>query len=88
MRLVKYVVPLGLIGLALWLVLDAMTFALMPADPATGRAYGCYTAIELLIGAKSPSWIRTAEWIMALALVSGSVVICLALRRGVKKTAR
>ncbi len=50
MRIVKYVVPLGLIGLSMWLFLNATTFALMPADPATGRAYGCYTAIELLIG--------------------------------------
>jgi hypothetical protein len=39
-----------------------MIFGLYRADPATGRAKGCYTSIELFLGLKTPSdWVRPVE---------------------------
>ncbi len=40
---------------------DSLTFALKPYDQVTGRARGCYTAVELALGLKGPPWIRPAE---------------------------
>jgi hypothetical protein len=34
----------------LWLLRDATTFALQPADPSIGRARGCYTSLDLVLG--------------------------------------
>jgi hypothetical protein len=55
------VIPIAAGLLAIFLLLDAGTYALMPADPASGRRYGCYTALELLIGVKEPSVIRSIQ---------------------------
>lgn len=56
--------------IGLWLLNDAMTFALL-ADPLTGRAKGCYTTIELFWGVKQPSAIRGAQFLVGVALAFG-----------------
>ena len=55
--MMRIITPLVLVvatlcGLAL--LDDAATFGLMPADPHTGRERGCYTWLDLLVGAKQP----------------------------------
>ncbi len=56
-----------LFGLGLWLFRDASILALAPHDPETGRARGCYTAIEEWLGLLEPSsWIRPAELIVGI----------------------
>jgi hypothetical protein len=60
---------LSIIGF--WLLNDAMTFALYAADPLSGRAYGCYTTIENLLGVKQPSAVRRAQSLMGVALAFG-----------------
>lgn len=68
------VVASGLL-VSLWLLNDAMAFGLHPADPATGRARGCYTSIELLFGLKTPSgWVRPVEFGIGIMLFIGSVI--------------
>lgn len=57
--------------IGLWLLNDAMTFALLADDPLTGRAKGCYTTIELLLGVKQPSAIRGAQFLIGVALAFG-----------------
>ena len=55
-----------------WLVLDFGTFGLVQGSP--DRADGCYTDLEMLIGAKSASpWTRAAEfWVGAALIIVGS----------------
>ena len=55
---------------AIFLLLDAGTYALRAADPASGRRSGCYTALELWIGVKEPSVIRTIQ-----PLLSGGLLV-------------
>lgn len=57
-----------LFTISIFLLIDANTFSLYPADNITGREYGCYTIVENLIGAKSPSIIRTAEYFAAIVI--------------------
>jgi|SRR5258705_11425192 hypothetical protein len=63
------IVLLSIIGL--WLLNDAMTFALYAADPLSGRARGCYTTIENLLGVKQPSAIRGVQSVTGIALAFG-----------------
>jgi hypothetical protein len=74
-------VPLPLIVVAcgllvsLWLLRDGMVFGLCKADPATGRARGCYTDIELLLVFKTPSsWVRPVELGVGVAMFLGSLI--------------
>jgi len=65
--------------LAGFLLQDALIFGLMPADPATGRGRGCYTALELALSLKRPTnWARPAEF--GLAFLSGvyglALIVC------------
>ena len=54
--------------LALWLLNDAMTFALHA--PSAGRAGGCYTTIEVWLDATQPDdRVRTAEFFSGLGLL-------------------
>jgi hypothetical protein len=39
----------------LLLVADSLTFSLRPADPATGRARGCYTWLDDALAVREPS---------------------------------
>jgi hypothetical protein len=38
-----------------WFINDALSFGLMPDDPTSGRASGCYTIVELWLGRLEPS---------------------------------
>jgi hypothetical protein len=68
------VIACGLL-LSLWLVQDAMIFGLHPADPATGRARGCYTRIELLFAMKAPSdWVRPVQFGAGVVIFLGSLI--------------
>ena len=72
--------------IGLFLLMDATTFALMAADPATGRPSGCFTAVELMLGITEPNGVREIEWLasigMLLALpVSGVRALARRLRR-------
>ncbi len=60
-----------------WLiVLDAFSYLLRPGDPSTGRMRGCYTAVELLFGAKEPSaFLRGAEQLVGGVLFVGVPLI-------------
>jgi hypothetical protein len=61
---------------SLWLLRDGMVFGLCKADPATGRARGCYTDIELLFAFKTPSsWARPVELGVGAAMFLGSLIV-------------
>ncbi len=71
---IALIVACGLL-VALWLLHDAMVFGLCKADPATGRARGCYTDIELLLAFKTPSsWVRPVELGVGAVMLLGSLV--------------
>ena len=75
-----------LFSISIFLFNDANTFSLYPADSFTGREYGCYTEIENFIGIKSPSIIRSIEYIAAILIF----IICLifsikTIKRNIKK---
>jgi len=55
-----------------FLFLDATTWALYAPDPAVGRAGGCLTAVEMLLGVSHPSAMRGAELLCAAALLLGT----------------
>ena len=76
---------LSIIGL--WLLNDAMTYALYAADPLSGRARGCYTAIEFLMGVKQPSAIRAAQSLMGAGFAFG-VPLALAARAAIRRRRR
>ena len=65
----RYLISTGMIMLAVWLLNDVNTFSLYPGDSAIGREYGCYTALEIWMGIKAPSWIRGAEFIAAFLMM-------------------
>lgn len=48
---------------------DATTYSLFPADLTTDRGYGCYTTVEQWVGVLKPSWIRSAQFVLALLLL-------------------
>jgi hypothetical protein len=63
----KTALSIAAVLLALWLLNDAMTFALYA--PSAGRAGGCYTAIEIRLGGTQPDdRVRTAELFSGLGL--------------------
>lgn len=75
-----------LLSISIFLFNDANTFSLYPADSITGREYGCYTEIENLIGIKSPSIIRSIEYLVVILIF----IICLifsikTIKRNIKK---
>ena len=75
-----------LFSISIFLFIDADTFSLYPADSITGREYGCYTEIENFIGIKSPSIIRSIEYLAAILIF----IICLifsikTIKRNIKK---
>ncbi len=77
-RYVKVLVAVLLWFAGVWLSGDSSTFALHHADPSTGRARGCYTAIEDALQLKQPSsWIRPAEQFAAAGLVLGLPLVVL-----------
>ena len=73
MRRIVHTMAVLVTGLvALWLLNDAMTFALYA--PWTGHRGGCYTAVELWLGVSEPhDAIREAEGLFGLSLLSAVV---------------
>jgi len=57
------------LAIGAFLFLDANTFVLMAADPATGRPKGCFTAVELMLGVSESSGIRGIEWLVSIGLL-------------------
>jgi hypothetical protein len=74
--LLKFLALTVLLLLAVSLLMDALAFALYPADPATGRARGCYTTLELLLGVKRPTeWARLTQFAVAGGIAVSCVVL-------------
>jgi hypothetical protein len=69
MRIVGIALAAAITIVSLWLLNDASTFALMAADPETGRARGCYTALERRLGVLEPSGVRDIETRVGLILL-------------------
>ncbi len=68
---------------ALWLFVDAHTFALRGADPVTGWARGCYTALDVWLGHLRPAdWTREVERVGSLMLFALSAYCGWRLVRG------
>ena len=54
---------------------DAMSYALMAADPQTGRVRGCYTVVDLWLGHLQPhNSVRQIQLLGSLVAVVGSVL--------------
>jgi hypothetical protein len=64
-------------GLSLWLIKDGFSYGLMPGDPVTGRAEGCYTAIEDWLGVMEPTPIRAVEQLLGAILFFGVPLVLL-----------
>ena len=76
MHKARYIILISLWLIAGWLLSDASLMALHPNDLATGRVHGCYTTLEIWTGMKHPSsWMRNIEWITALLILIGSLLI-------------
>ena len=68
--------------LAILLFRDATIYGLRKADPVTGRGRGCYTELEILLGAKSSTeWIRFAELAVAGVFVVAGIAAIITWRR-------
>jgi hypothetical protein len=85
LKILKYIIPALLLFIAFLIFMDASIYTLMPNDPISGRTMACYTTIELLFGAKHPTWIRGAEYIVALAMIPFSIFIFLFIGRITKR---
>lgn len=48
-------VALAVVILSAFAAYDALGFALVPADPASGRARGCYSTLERIAGVQKPT---------------------------------
>ena len=84
-RTAKPLAAIAAVLLALCLYIDSMTWSLSAADPISGRVRGCFTAIELWIGVSNPSWIRFAEFVVAVILLPAVLTTAIrALRRRVR----
>jgi len=57
------------------LLADSCIYALRPEEPEIGRQQGCYTALELALGLKSPSVVRYVEFLAAWVLLLGMPVL-------------
>ena len=65
---------LFLLCIGIYFMGDATSFALMAADPDTGRIEGCYTVIDLWLGNLQPrDSIRIVELLVSVAAVIASV---------------
>ncbi len=85
LKILKYIIPAFLLFIAFLIFMDASVYTLMPNDPISGRTFGCYTAIELFFGAKHSTWIRDAEYIVALAMIPFSIFIFFFMGRTAKR---
>jgi len=61
--------------LSIFLLADVSRKNLYGADPSTGRIFGCYSDLEILLGLKSPSgWIPPAEAAVGIVLLLGALI--------------
>ena len=68
-KILRALIAMVSILIATWLFMDASIFALAKPNPETGRARGCYTALELIFGAKQPvAWVRPVQFVISAAL--------------------
>lgn len=59
-----------------WLITDATTFSLYPADPIKGRIHACFTDVEIWLGHLEPSsWIRLAEFGLGIIMFISAISI-------------
>ena len=75
-----------MILISVCLFVDSTTFALMASAPDSGRDRGCYTFVERLLGLTSPSWIRTAEFVLSPVVLLLSLPVYLLIRAKGQKT--
>ena len=55
---------------------DSSAYSLSPSDPSSGRAKGCYTLVDLAVGATMPTvWARPLEFLLGVTSVAMSVAI-------------
>jgi len=86
MKIGKYIFLLIWEIIALLLYFDTQMFALSVANTTTGRQYGCYTILELLIGVKEPSSIRGIQEILSIVFILlGIILFSLFLITDIKK---
>jgi hypothetical protein len=56
-----------------WLAADSLTFSLAPTDRVAGRARGCYTFTENMLGSKEPSdGVRIGQGVVGLLMGFGT----------------
>ena len=78
----KRIIGAGLLfALAVCLLWDGTSNVLIGRDPATGRKMGCYTRLELLLGATTPGYGRIVELAGAIGLVGYGVFMLWRTRR-------
>ena len=78
-NLARLILIIACLLLAGCLFLDAACIAMMKANPATGRARGCYTTVELFFGAKSPTeWVRPAQFVASAILCFYGIALIVA----------
>ena len=78
--LFRYLLPVGMIALAVWLFVDGTKFSLYPPNPSIGRTGGCYTDLEIMLGVGRPTWIRNAELLSPLVLLPMTIASWIMLR--------
>ena len=78
--LLRYLIPIGMIALAVFLGLDSLGFSLYEPDPSIGRRGGCYTDLEMLLGVVRPTWIRDAQLLSPLVLLPMAIASWIMLR--------
>lgn len=79
----------AVMALGLLILNDGTSNVLIGRDPRTGRVMGCYTALELLVGATHPTlWGRPVEWLAGLGLVLGASIRGVRLARQMRAALR
>jgi hypothetical protein len=53
------------------LLYDSTPYALLPSDPSSGRIRGCYTLVDLTVGATMPTrWARPLELLLGVSCLA------------------
>ena len=78
-KILRALIALVSILIAAWFFMDASIFAMVKANPETGRLRGCYTTLELIFGTKQPvEWVRAAEFVISavLGIYGLALIVC------------
>jgi predicted membrane protein len=78
-KILRALMALVSIVVAAWLFMDASTFAMVKANPETGRLRGCYTTLELIFGVKQPvEWVRPVQFVISsvLGIYGLALIVC------------